>query len=104
MRYSLIGFIVCLFALPIQASADISAGEKLFQSTALGSNGKSCKSCHAQGAGLENLNDYDSEVLRGLINICVEDALKGSPFPAGAQELKDLEEYIRRLGHKKTEG
>lgn len=100
MRSLLLVTSVCLLSLPFQATADITAGEKLFQATALGSNGKSCKSCHAQGQGLENLADYDSEVLRGLINICVEDALKGKPFPEKAQELGDLEEYIRQLGRK----
>ena len=76
MKIRLIYVIICLILLPASAFADIAAGEALFQSTKIGTNGKSCNSCHDKGYGLENVKDYDSETLRGLINICIEDAPK----------------------------
>ena len=100
MKSSVLSILFCLLILPQAVSANIITGEKLFFSTALGSNGKSCNSCHAQGQGLRNLKEYDSTVLRGLINICIEDALKGKPLAEDAQELFDMEEYIRKLGKK----
>jgi len=89
-----------LLALSLPALAERSAGEELFHSTTLGTNGKSCHSCHADGNGLKELNDYDSTVLQGLINICIEDALKGKPLADDATELRDIEIYIRQFSKK----
>ena len=89
-----------LLVLSMPALADVTVGEKLFNSTNLGTNGKSCHSCHANGQGLMELNDYDSTVLQGLINICIEDALKGKPLADDASELRDIEAYIRQFSEK----
>ena len=75
-------------------------GETYFHSTEFGTNGKSCNSCHASGKGLKELDEYDSKVLQGLINICIEDALKGKPLADDAQELRDIELYIRQFSQK----
>jgi len=97
----IIGFcLFCCLAIPFLASADISNGEKLFQSSDLGTNGKSCQTCHPNGKGLTDLSEYESIVLQDTINTCIEKALKGKPFSEGAQELQDIEDYMRQFSKK----
>ena len=72
-------------------------GEQLFNATTLGSNHKSCNSCHPQGKGLQQSGDYDSTMLREIINFCIRDALKGKMLPLDAAELQALERYVRSL-------
>jgi cytochrome c len=71
--------------------------EQLFHSTSLGSNGKSCATCHPQGKGLERIADYDDATLRDIINFCIRDALQGEMLPAEAAELRALGSYLRRF-------
>jgi len=92
--------LLCCLAIPLLAAADISNGEKLFQSSDLGTNGKSGQTCHPKGKGLPDLSEFESIVLQDAINTCIEKALKGKPFAEGAQELQDLEDYMRQLGKK----
>ena len=75
-------------------------GQSLFQSTSLGSNGKSCSSCHPEGKGLDNLGSYDDNQLKGTINSCIQNALKGKPLNPQAQELDSLLAYLRSLQKK----
>ena len=39
----------------------VERGSKLFNSAALGTNGKSCATCHPGGKGLEDVADYDGK-------------------------------------------
>ncbi|RMF46844.1 MAG: cytochrome C [Deltaproteobacteria bacterium] len=72
-------------------------GKALFESTALASNGKSCASCHPDGKGLQELDAYDDNMLREMINFCIRDALKGKMLPNDAQELESMRLYLRSL-------
>ncbi|TYO99727.1 di-heme cytochrome c peroxidase [Geothermobacter ehrlichii] len=72
-------------------------GERLFSSTALSTNGRSCAGCHANGKGLQEIAAYDDPMLREMINFCIRDALKGEMLPADSQELESLLLYLRTL-------
>jgi len=72
-------------------------GKTLFESARLGSNGKSCSSCHPDGKGLEEISAYDDGQLKEMINFCIRDALKGRMFASDAQELDAMLAYLRSL-------
>lgn len=78
----------------------VAMGEILFTSTTLGSNGKSCSSCHPGGKGLAEIGAYDDATLREMINFCIRDALKGKMFALESQELDSMLLYLRTLPQK----
>jgi len=75
-------------------------GQTLFESTALGSNGKSCATCHPAGKGLDELGAYDNAMLKEMINFCIRDALDGRMFALESQELDSMLLYLRTLPQK----
>ena len=75
----------------------VAMGQALFESAALGSNGKSCASCHPGGKGLAETGAYDDPVLKEMINFCIRDALEGKMFASEAQELDSMLLYLRTL-------
>jgi mono/diheme cytochrome c family protein len=78
----------------------VAMGQTLFESTALGVNGKSCASCHPAGKGLEEIAAYDDPMLKEMINFCVRDALEGKMFAPESQELDSMLLYLRTLPQK----
>jgi mono/diheme cytochrome c family protein len=75
----------------------VAMGQTLFESTTLGSNGKSCASCHPAGKGLAEIDAYDDPMLKEMINFCIRDALKGKMFALESQELDSMLLYLRTL-------
>lgn len=73
----------------------LEVGKTLFEASNLGSNGKSCASCHPEGKGLTEVAAYDDGMLREMVNFCIRDALKGKMLSADAQELEALMRYVR---------
>ena len=90
-----------MFALALSAAAtegpSVELGKSLFESTNLGSNGKSCATCHPSGKGLQNIGSYDDAKLKKIVNSCVQNALKGKAFSPDTQELDSLLTYLRTL-------
>jgi mono/diheme cytochrome c family protein len=78
----------------------VAMGQTLFESTALGSNGKSCASCHPAGKGLAEIAAFDDPMLKEMINFCIRDALKGKMFAPESQELDSMLLYLRTLPKK----
>ncbi|GAB4168931.1 MAG: cytochrome c peroxidase [Geothermobacteraceae bacterium] len=76
---------------------NLDLGKALFESTALSTNGKSCASCHPDGKGLQEIDAYDDDMLREMINFCIRDALKGKMLPNDAQELESMRLFLRSL-------
>jgi hypothetical protein len=75
----------------------IKRGEELFRSTQLGTNGKSCATCHPGGKRLEASAAYNENELAGIINQCITNPLKGKPLAANSIDLKSLVMYIKSL-------
>lgn len=75
----------------------VAMGQALFESPALGSNGKSCASCHPAGKGLDELGAFDDPMLKEMINFCIRDALEGKMFALESQELDSMLLYLRTL-------
>jgi mono/diheme cytochrome c family protein len=84
-------------AAPAVAAEQPSAarGKELFESTQLGTNGKSCAGCHPGGKKLEAAAGYDEEQLGEIINQCITRPLKGKALDPAASDMKSLIMYLR---------
>ena len=101
MKMTLLTFItLALVATQAMAASQSSVerGKVLFNDTALGTNGKSCASCHPGGKGLESAATYDTKQLEKVANQCITKALKGKSFASDSPDLKALISYMQTLG------
>lgn len=90
---SLAVFLACVAW--VSADAGGSLGAQLFASTKLGTNGKSCESCHSGGKGLEGAASSDDKELAGTVNQCIVKALHGRALAVDSPELQTLVKYIK---------
>ncbi len=97
-----------IFAVGAAQAGNVEKGKALFNDTSLGTNGKSCGSCHPGGGGLEkaggkkefNIMGKKQGSLEEAVNFCIKLALKGKPLKEDSQKMKDIVAYIRSLGKK----
>lgn len=75
----------------------VEQGKMLFSDIALGTNGKSCASCHPNGKNLKHLSDYDAKKLEAVANKCITMALKGKALDSGSPDLESLAMYMKAL-------
>jgi len=73
-------------------------GKELFNSKALGTNGKSCATCHPGGKGLEKAAASGQGMLEKIANQCIVKALKGKALAPGSPDLASLVAYLKTLG------
>ena len=85
--------------------ADAQHGKLLFESPALGggTSGKTCLTCHEHGRDLspETMTRKTYQVmgnpvasLAGVVNFCIEVALRGEALPENGKEMDDLLAYL----------
>ena len=79
----------------------VSRGRELFESTQLGTSGKSCAGCHPGGKKLEAAAGYDEEQLGEIINQCITKPLKGKALDPAAPDMKSLIMYLRTFAKQK---
>ncbi len=91
--------IFILTVLPAQAieAPSLSLGKTLFESTELGTKGKSCASCHPQGKGLNMVGDFNDVELKDIMNACLRDALGAAMISTDSQEMDALLAYVRKF-------
>ena len=87
--------IMMISASPVCANSDIDEGKNYFNDATLGSNGKSCASCHPNGKGLEQACDYDVPTLQEFVNFCIRDAMKGKMLAADDPRVIKIEKLMR---------
>lgn len=86
--------------------ADARNGKLLFESPTLGggTSGKTCLTCHEHGRDFspETLSrkqylvmDNPVGSLAGVINFCIEVALRGQAIPENGKEMNDLIAYLK---------
>jgi cytochrome c len=93
--------VAVLFLAGVAAAAEhpsVAKGKELFESSKLGSNGKSCATCHSGGAKLELAATYDEERLSEIINSCIRKPLQGKPLAEDSVEMKSMIMYLKTLG------
>ena len=101
---ALIGLMVLAMATPVIAAKvapSVGHGMQLFNSIALGTNGRSCATCHPNGKGLEDAADYDKTKLAAMTNKCIVNALKGKALADNSPDLDSLVMYMNALGKAK---
>lgn len=90
------------------AAGNAEKGKAMFNDPKLGTNGKSCGSCHPNGKGLEKAGDMSKKEwktpagkeksLEDAVNICITVALKGKALDKKSQQMHDMVAYIHSLG------
>lgn len=101
----LAAFSIFLFVTGICLGADAQHGKLLFESPTLGggTSGKTCLTCHEHGRGFspETLHrkqylvmDNPVASLAGVVNFCIEVALRGEAIAENSEEMKDLLAYL----------
>ena len=81
-----------------QQGASIEKGKALFNDPQLGTNGKTCNSCHPNGKGLEKSGSKPDLV--DTINGCITIPLKGKALDPKLADMESLVLYIKSLGSK----
>jgi cytochrome c peroxidase len=86
-----------LLAYPALAAdaPSLERGKELFNSTKLGTSGKSCATCHPEGKRLNQAATYKEGELGEIINQCIKNPLKGAPLEVTSGDMKSLIIYIK---------
>ena len=84
-----------------QQDASVENGKILFNDPKLGTNGKTCNTCHRDGKGLENAAKRAD--LDEMVSSCIKASLKGKFFEANSVEVRSLSLYIKSMAEKKPE-
>jgi len=95
------GVAVLLSGAPALAGeTSLELGKKLFNDPALGGStkGKSCNSCHPNGAKLEKAGE--SKELAKTINNCITGPMGGKKIDGRSVEMRSLKLYIESLAKK----
>lgn len=77
------------------SEASIERGKELFNSTRLGSNQRSCASCHPDGKNLAKAGAYGDKKLTRIVNQCIQNALAGDPLAGDSADMASLLMYVR---------
>jgi mono/diheme cytochrome c family protein len=80
--------------------AALARGKALFESKALGTNGRRCADCHAGGKRFEEVATTDDAALADYVNSCIEGMLAGTRLPPRSEELRALVSYVRSVAPK----
>jgi mono/diheme cytochrome c family protein len=77
----------------------VAAGKKLFNDPSLGTNGKSCASCHRTDENIKRdaARHPEDSSLKSVINGCITENLKGNPLPEASANMESLVMYIRSV-------
>jgi cytochrome c len=93
---------ICVLAMlwttaAIAAGASLERGKNIFESRSLGTNGRSCATCHRDGKDLDFVSSYDDGKLAGIVNNCIKKPLAGTPLQTDSEEMKSLLLYLRSI-------
>ena len=84
----------------IESEATAQRGMALFNDPALGTNGKTCRTCHLNGRGLDHAGERPD--LTTIVNGCISASLKGKPIDVNSIEMQSLILYIKQLSQKRS--
>ncbi len=108
-RLIVIMLLVLLSAAGIAYSADADKGKGLFNDTKLGTNGKSCNTCHSGGKDIDGSKktfEILGEQINSIseaVNFCIENALDGKALDSNSEDMKSIVSYIKTLKGKKVQ-
>lgn len=95
-------FVVLALGLIISASfaGDVEKGKALFNDPKLGTTGKSCGSCHVDGAKLDKAVGKDEKALAETVNKCIAANLKGKALDVNSDDMKNIVAYVQSVAGK----
>jgi cytochrome c len=99
--------LILTFAAGMAHSGDVGKGKSLFNDSNLGTNGKSCNSCHAGGMNIDGSKETfsilgsEQESVENAVNFCIEMALNGKPLGQDSEKMNDMVSYLKTLKVKK---
>ncbi len=96
MLFALI-IVSCTTSVIASAAQRYNLGKSLFYDNTIGTTGNSCATCHPDGKKLDEINEYEDDILKEMINFCIRDALKGEMLETDSTELNSLLNYLRGL-------
>jgi cytochrome c len=79
----------------LAAGPSMERGKELFNSSELGTNGKSCATCHRDGKKLKQAASYAEGELGEIINQCIKNPLEGKRLDPSSSDMKSLIIYIK---------
>lgn len=91
-------------------SGDVGNGKALFNDVNLGTNGKSCNSCHADGNNIDaskqtySILGSEQESVEDAVNFCIEMALSGEALGKDSEKMNDLVSYLQTVKVKMKSG
>lgn len=84
-----------LTSLAWASGPSMERGKELFNSTQLGTNRKSCATCHRDGRNLEKAATYAEGELGETINQCIKNALEGKGLDPDSSDMKSFIMFIK---------
>ncbi len=102
----LVSFVLVL-ATGTAYSGDAGKGKALFNAPGLGTNGKSCNTCHPAGKDIDgskgsfNILGEQLNSREDAVNFCIENAMDGKPLASSSEDMKNIVSYIKTLKVKK---
>lgn len=87
--------LVVVLAVVAAATPSVERGRALFHDPSLGTNGRSCATCHEGGKRFDDLREYDDVRLGAYANGCIEAMLKGKRLERDSVDLRSLVLYLR---------
>lgn len=78
--------------------ASAAKGKALFNDTKLGTNGKTCNTCHTNGKGLEQAGSHND--LESIINGCITMPLQGKALDPKSADMQSLVLYVKSFSVK----
>lgn len=99
--------LILMFAAGIAHSGDVKNGKALFNDSNLGTNEKSCNSCHSGGRDIDGSKEAfsilgsEQESVEDAVNFCIEMALSGKPLEKDSKQMEDMVSYLKTLKVKK---
>ncbi len=82
----------------IERLPSVQHGKELFNDPGLGTNGRTCNTCHPDGAKLDQAAGRTD--LAGMINGCIVVNLKGKALAVDSSDMQSLIMYIRSLANR----
>ncbi len=98
-----LALVFLVFSVCYTAYADggpsVETGKKLFYGTSLGTNGKSCATCHKTTENIKkDTAKYPGDpALKNVVNGCITENMNGKPLPDDSTEMNSLIMYMRSV-------
>lgn len=106
-KLPVLAFLIVVLTASFAFSGDEEKGKILFNDTNLGTNSKSCSSCHSKGKAIDagrgrySILGSQQESIEDAVNFCIKMALSGKPLEKDSEKMNNMVSYLETLKGKK---